>query len=113
MPLSCSCPTVDDAEWWWYSPEDYSTFKASRRKRCKSCGTLINQGAVCTEFRRSRQSTYMEEKIFGFSDDIELASWFHCEKCADLYFSLSELGFCVSPEDDMRELVKEYAEMKE
>jgi hypothetical protein len=38
---------------------------------------------------------------------------FHCEVCADLFFSLRELGFeCVAPDENMRELVLEYAEMQ-
>lgn len=41
---------------------------------------------------------------------MKLASHWLCEICADLFFNLDALGFCPGPEDDMRELVKEYAD---
>ena len=34
-----------------------------------------------------------------------------CERCADLMFSLTELGYCAAPWEDQRELVAEYADM--
>lgn len=52
----------------------------------------------------------MEEKIFGGGAKIPLAKQYMCERCADLFFSLQDLGFdCVSPYEDQRELVQEYA----
>lgn len=110
MSLSCSCQSADDADWWWVAPEDYDILVAGRARRCKSCGEKIPVGGCVTIFPRERTtSSWVEEKIHG--DTLPLAPWYHCERCADLYFSLEELGFCVSPDEDMRELVKEYAEM--
>lgn len=107
MPLSCSCDYSGDAEWWWYRPDDYSTFPQRRAARCRSCKALIRAGDICTIFLRERiPNGYLEERIYG--DEVPLAPWYHCETCADLYFSLDELGFCVRPDEDMLELVKEY-----
>jgi hypothetical protein len=93
-------------------PDDYTTLKTRRRKRCCSCKTLIDVGAVCTEFNRYRHPAYdsIEEKIYGEGGEVPLASYYHCEKCADIYFSLDELGYCISIDEDMRQLAKEYAE---
>ena len=55
-----------------------------------------------------------EEKIYGeFQGDngVPLAPKYLCERCADLLFSLTELGYCERPWEDQRELVREYAEM--
>jgi len=53
----------------------------------------------------------VEERIVGEGNEIYLADVYLCETCADLFFSLQDLGFsCVLPDEDMRELVKEYAE---
>lgn len=113
MSLSCSCDTDDDCEWMYFSPSDYSTLNTTRRKRCKSCGTLIEVGAIVATFERKRYArTDIEERIYGEGEcAIPLAEWYHCETCADLYFSLVELGFCVQPDDNMHELVREYAQM--
>lgn len=111
MPLSCSCPDADDAEWWWFHPGDYSVLDTKRARRCKSCGELIPVGSLVTKFKRERiPASDIEERIWGYGD-VPMATWYHCECCADLYFSLEELGFCVAPYEKMLELVKEYAEM--
>ena len=54
--------------------------------------------------------TDIELSIYGEDGEIPLAPFYFCEICADLYFSLFELGFeCLGPGEDMREMVKEYA----
>ncbi|NCA72011.1 MAG: hypothetical protein EOM91_18420 [Sphingobacteriia bacterium] len=113
MTLSCTCHDDDgDYEWLLHSPSDYSTLNTNRRKRCKSCGTLIDVGAIVARFERNRYSrTDIEERIYGEGPDVPMAEWYHCEDCADQYFNLTELGFCVQPDDNMRELVREYAQM--
>jgi hypothetical protein len=112
MSLSCTCSDNDDAEWYWYGPSDYSTLNTRRRKRCISCGTLIDVGAIVARFERNRcPQNDIEEKIYGEGPTIPMAERYHCESCADQYFNLTELGFCVYPEDSMRDLVREYAAM--
>lgn len=114
MPLGCECDYDGDYDWYYWAPDDYQHLATTKRKRCSSCKELIDIGAVCTEFTRSREvRTEIERRIYGEGDPqaIWLASYWLCEECSDLYFSLSELEFCVSPTDNMRGLVREYAEI--
>lgn len=68
-------------------------------------------GSIVAKFKRERiPARDIEERIWGY-EDVPRAPWYHCERCADLYFSLEELGFCAAPYDNMLELVKEYAEL--
>ncbi|MBK5970462.1 MULTISPECIES: hypothetical protein [Thiorhodovibrio] len=113
MPLSCSCDYGDDVDFYVYHPIDYSEMPAlKRRKRCASCEALIDAGAIVAKFSRNRcPKNDIEEAIYGGGPTIPLADQFLCETCADLFFSLFELGFeCVMPNENMRELVREYAE---
>ncbi len=109
MPLSCSCYD-SDYSWCFTSPDDYSELSTSRRKRCCSCRELISVGAVVAEFSVTRATkTWVEEEIYGEDGEIEIASKYLCEKCADLYFSFQDLGFsCVSPDENMVDLAKQY-----
>ncbi len=113
MPLTCKCISGEyDAPWYWMEPDDYSEMpKGNRRKRCASCGTLIEFDSVCVEITRTRPpKDDIEERIYGWENDaVPLASGYMCEVCSDLYFSLKELGFCVSPYENLKDLVKEYA----
>jgi len=116
MPLSCSCEEWEDADWYCWSPTNYSKMPKRRaRVRCASCKKLIDAGTVVAVFSRSREArTEIECNIYGEGDpeSISLADGYLCEECADLFFSLDELGFCVSPYENQRELVKEYADMR-
>ena len=110
MSLSCSCGFDNDYAWYFFRPNDYSTFDSKRRKRCSSCNKLIDIGATIADFECYRSPRYeVEEKIYG--DEVPIANKTLCEECADIYFSLQELGFdCVTPDENMRELAKEYKE---
>jgi len=112
MPLSCSCYN-DNPDFYVYPPADYSEMPVfKRRKRCASCETLIDAGAIVAKFTRDRcPRSGVEEAIYGDGPNIPLADQYQCETCADLYFSLVDLGFeCVMPDENMRALVREYAE---
>jgi hypothetical protein len=112
--LTCDCdydPEPGDTVWW--APADFSVYAGSRRVRCCSCGCMVSPGETCAEFHRFKIAcSVVEEKIYGESGEIPRASHYMCERCAGLYFSLSDLGFCVGVSDDMRALVKEYAQMQ-
>lgn len=115
--LSCHCPECDDAEWFYTPPENYELIPhriSNRRFRCASCKQLIDHGSTVIRFERTRPAaSAIEERIFGeHSYAVPIAPLFWCERCADLYWSLTELGYCVGPEEDVRELVKEYAELR-
>ena len=116
MPLSCFCdfdPCADGA-WFFHAPDDYQTLDRSRAVRCASCKALIKPGDTTIQFTRWRGVTSdIEARIYGDDGEVPLGPMFHCEPCADLYFSLSELGYeCVAPDENMHELVQEYAEMQ-
>lgn len=104
--LSCSCD-FDSDSWYYYQPNDFSIFNLKRRKRCCSCDKLININAQCVEFGRYRSPiTDIEEQICG--DEINLASWFMCEWCGEIYFNLSDLGYCIFLGSSMQENLEDY-----
>jgi hypothetical protein len=111
MSLSCSCPDSDEAEWYYFDPEDFTTFQMHKRRRCSSCNALIEKGAICLKFPRYRTpKDDIEIRIHGDGAEIRMTPLFLCEKCGDQYFNLSALGFCVNPKDDVFELLEEYKE---
>jgi hypothetical protein len=116
MPLSCSCDfdPYEDGAWYYATPDDYQPLARRRAVRCASCKARIKPGDTTIQFTRWRGVTSdIEAKIYGDDGEVSLGPMFHCEVCADLYFSLSELGFeCIAPDENMRELVQEYAEMQ-
>ncbi len=107
MPLTCSC-VADDCSWYYWSPEDFETFDLSRRKRCSSCKTLINQGADCLRFERFRDPlTEIEERIQG--DEIPLTDYCVCEVCGEKWLNLYALGYeCIAPDENMDEMMEQY-----
>lgn len=107
--LSCSCDFDSDG-WYYYPPNDFKIFDHKRRKRCCSCNKLINQGTQCVEFDRYRAPvTDVEERIRG--DEVNLASWFMCENCGEIYFNLSVLGYCMFLGDSMIGNLEDYWEI--
>jgi len=114
MGLMCECNTEwcpEPGDWVWSGETRvYVPFPFKRRKRCCSCKELINTGDLAMAQGRARiPATDIECRIYGDDGEIPIASDWMCESCGDLYLSLKELGYCVLPRDDMRELVKEYA----
>lgn len=127
MPLSCECPDGGFVDWFYESPDDYMEMDYRplrlellfggqlikvRRKRCSSCKDFIQQGSMVAKFTRFRGAlTNKEARARG--DIIKLAPVYLCERCSDLYFSFSELGYtCIAPDEDMLELAEEYAMMR-
>ena len=114
MGLTCGCDfefDLSSVTEYAYPPEGYAVMSASRRKRCTSCGVLIDVGVIAANIKRVRiPKDDVELLVYGDDGEIPLADKWLCERCADLFFSLEELGYCVSPYDDMRELVHDYAD---
>ncbi|MBT4835902.1 MAG: hypothetical protein HON94_01005 [Methylococcales bacterium] len=113
MGLSCQCDFddyVDDSSLiFWYRPDEYTVLNTSKRKRCCSCGELIDIGSTVIAFKRYRNpSSEVEENIHGEYGEIPLANKYQCEQCADIYFSLIELGFCFPYDDNVHDLLAEY-----
>lgn len=114
MPLTCKCDTeIVPGMTVWYAPTDYSTLPGTRRKRCASCETLISPKDTVTAFNRCKiPSTDIEIRMYGEYGEIPRATQYHCEECADLWFSFRELGFkCINPDENVRNLTQEYAEL--
>lgn len=113
MGLSCSCDyDPEPGDTLYYGPKDYTTLATKRSRKCKSCGERIPVGAVCAEVPRAKiPESNVEVRIYGEDGEIPLAPCYLCERCADLCFSLEELGYCPSPWEDQRELVADYADM--
>lgn len=114
MPLTCNCDyDLGDFDEWHYGAtnDDYTIMPSfSRRKKCSSCGVLINTDAICTKFPIARATlSDIEERIYG--DEVPKAPRWLCESCSDIYFNLNELGYCVGPYEDLRETLKEYIQM--
>ena len=109
MPLSCSCGDSDDWAWTYQPPVRYTTFPILRRRKRCSCGDLIKPGEQVAMFECSRPPrSDIEERIYG--EEVPIADKWLCERCSDLYFSFAELGYCVGPDENMLELVEEYAD---
>lgn len=114
MSLSCSCeyyPEAGSVMWEW--PTDYTPLNTKRSRNCCSCGDKIATGSLVAAFHRYKVPEYqIEINLYGEDGDQgpHRATQYHCERCADLMFSLLDLGFeCISIYDDMRGLGKEYA----
>jgi hypothetical protein len=100
MSVACDCDT--DGDWYYLGPDDFTVLETKRSRKCMSCGERIAVGDECAEFPRCRPSNdeyEMEYRIYG--DDVPIATWYACETCAGLYFSITELGYCVMIGDGM------------
>lgn len=115
MSLSCSCNEYDGDGWYHYGADGYTTLDTKRWRKCCSCKALIRPGDLCAKFNRAQPTDdYLDPikyKIWG-GDECPLPPWFMCEGCADQYFNLEALGFCVTLGDNMMNLLREYVEMK-
>lgn len=117
MSLVCGCDTEwepEPGDWCWDGVKDYQPLPFKKRKRCCSCGGMIEIGSPAVEHTRSKvPDTDIEVKIYGEDGMIPVASDWMCERCGDLYFSLEEIGYCVNPREDMRRLVREHVAIQD
>lgn len=94
MGISCNCD-LGDYDYYYYPPKDFSILNTKRGRRCISCNNLVHVGSECLEFDRYRMPrSYYEERRFG--DEISLPPKFMCERCGEIYLSLSAYGYCIS-----------------
>lgn len=108
--LSCSYDFEFDGDGWFWTPgEDFSTLKSSRAKRCCSCKELVKPGSQCVELDRYRwPKSEIEERIYGECADIQIASWYLCEKCGEQFLNLTDLGYCYNIGENVMDMLKEY-----
>lgn len=116
MTLSCSCDDwcPDPGDWIYTNVSDYMPApRNGYRKRCYNCKKPIEKGALCVRYRRAKIVEHdVEIAIYGEwegggSGEMPRASHWLCERCADICFSLEELGFCF-PLDEIDEALEEY-----
>lgn len=110
MPLSCECEYEPESGVTYYTdPNDFSILETPRRQRCWSCKKLIELKSVVLKFVRFKiPDTDMECLIYGEDGEIPRSSKYLCEPCGDIYFSLTDLKFCVNAEENQQALLKEY-----
>ena len=112
MSLSCSCDDSDGDGWWYEGPTDYLRLDTKRSRKCCSCKARIAVGELAIKFRRWRTPDEESVAYRIHGDEEGLASWWMCEACADQYFNLTELGFCIiHGSQSMDSLRREYVEM--
>ena len=112
MSLSCDCSyEPEPGDTIWYAPRDFAVFAGrARRTRCVSCGEKIAPSALVAVFARAKiPESDVEVRIHGEDGEIPRATWYMCEECAGLYFSLADLGYCIDISENMHDLVREYA----
>ena len=98
-----------DHDWDYLSPDKLSVFSAKRRKRCSSCGELINIGECVAEFDCYRHpKTLVEENIYGECGEVPLANRYLCKSCSEAYFSMRKTGGLklIPPTENMLDLIK-------
>ncbi len=113
MGLSCKCEDFDPepGEIVWEFPREYSAYPRKRPAKCCSCEEKIIQGSICGEIKRFKiPDNDVEIRIYHEDGEIPRASRWMCETCTDLAFSFEDLGYCIQPWENQRELVKEYAD---
>lgn len=107
--LSCSCSEYEGEGIAYESPKDFTKLETSKRKRCRSCKKLINIGDPVLEFGRFRApQTEIEDLIYGEDGEIRLCNRYLCDKCGEIYLNLEDLGYCLDPENNMKEYLLEY-----
>lgn len=110
MSLSCNCN--DEMEWWYEHVSDYMQLDTKRGRKCCSCGEKIKVGEIAIKFHCYKSpENDIERRIHG--DEVPLSNKYHCEECADIYFNLDELGYCINLGESMHDLLQEYQVMQQ
>lgn len=107
--LSCSCDYELDSPgaWAYYPPKDFTKLDTKRRKRCCSCGQLIDVGGECLNFQRERAAyTDIEVRISG--EIVGMAPLYMCEACGEIFLNLDALHYCLDITKPMAGYLDEY-----
>jgi len=114
MGLTCENENYEEHAWFYRQPTDFTVLSTKRGRNCCSCLRFITVRQPVLAFTCKRPSrSEFEFKFYGYKEEaVPMATRYMCEKCGDLALNLNELGYCTPPGEDMRQLVKEYAEMQ-
>jgi len=109
MPLSCSCNEWDGEGTGWITPNNFSELRTKKAQRCKSCRVLIRPGQQVLKFKRIRYpNSEIELKIYNEDTELPMASWYLCSNCGEMFMNFDDLGFCVNPDENMKDLLELY-----
>ena len=111
MSLSCYCDfDTEPGLVYWYPPGDYFAYSKPRATACKCCGKRIESGDLVVSVSRYKVPEYeVELSIYGDDGEIPRAPHYFCKTCADLYFSLYDIGFECVDIYNIRDEVRDYA----
>jgi hypothetical protein len=108
-PLSCYCVEWDGDGVGWNVPNNFTNLNTKKGRRCQSCKTIIKPGNTCLEFERFRYpQSEIELKIYSEEEELPMASHYLCEHCGEIFINLDDMKFCITPYENMDELLKEY-----
>ncbi len=97
--LSCSC----DSDYAFYVSDDSDYSLCDKKQKCDSCGSVIEIGDTRLFF-----NTYEHDED-GEEIDTDYCNPFsYCEDCADIYFNLTELNYCITYPASMKDLLRQY-----
>ena len=97
--LTCLCD--DTPEFYYDDPKDFTVLDAERYK-CDSCTKVIRKGNTCLTF------TCWSVAEDEWEDDEQITPRTVCEKCGEIYFNLSALGYCMVLGENWKDTLKEY-----
>lgn len=90
-------------------PSNYSYYEGKRACRCTSCHAKIKPNNIIAAFNRFKVANHAVDLAIYSDGLIPYAPYRLCERCADLWFSLDELGFDSDPTDNQMDNAKEAA----
>ena len=85
MTISCGCD--GDYDWYYEMAKDYSS--SPKNRRCFDCNRTIKKGDLFLD-------GYSYEMDEEGAYEINHKPLCLCERCADIYFNLTELKYCIS-----------------
>lgn len=92
--MSLHCEYGDGYDWYFAVAQDEAPLATKYSRKCCSCRAKLMPGAVTRTVTRwaSCQDDSVDYRIYGAEKP--LATWYLCETCSGLEYSLAELGFC-------------------
>lgn len=95
MSLSCDCGYGDYD--WYYEITD-EPYTANSTGRCYGCGGHVRAGDIVRHILDIHWPESDDDLFYDETDPDEKVLGRICERCGDLYDSLTELGFCMTAE---------------
>jgi hypothetical protein len=103
MTIDCACIDYDYGDFtvYWHPSDTLKPLESNRAKRCASCNDLIKIGQPTSQIERFRgPRSDIEERIYG--EEVQIAPYYHCEKCTELSKFIHGMGWCYSLGDNLQ-----------